>query len=391
MGLSHLSMLKPHPDVAVAGICDSTRYVLDVLHRYSGVPTYTDYARMLDEAGLDAVVIATPSHLHAPMVEAALERNVHVFCEKPLFLDTRDGTRLTALARERDLVTQVGYHNRFVASFAEVKRLLEANAIGTPVHALAEAYGPVVLKPQRRSWRSRAAEGGGALYDYAAHPLDLLTWYLGVPSAVDGRVGHAFSRDADDTVAATVRFGQANAMLSVNWSDESQRKMTTKITIWGTHGRICADRQEIQVYRRVGASPVDGYDTGWNVRYTTDLTETPWFYVRGEEYSAQIDNFVHRVRHHEVDGVNTFTSAGVTDRLISMIADRAKESGRDAGRPTPDVGTLNGSIGDAINGAQAPTRPTVGSILARASVGVGRSSVGRVLRPRYARTGKADQ
>lgn len=323
MGLSHLSMLRPHPDVTVAGICDSTRYVLDVLHRYSGVPTYTDYTRMLDEAELDAVLVATPSHMHAQMVEAALVRDLHVFCEKPLFLDPQDGRRLTAMAQERGLVTQVGYHNRFVASFAELKRLLDLGAIGEPVHALAEAYGPVVLKPQRRSWRSRATEGGGALYDYAAHPLDLLTWYLGAPTSVDGRLGHAFSQDADDTVSATMRFGSANALLSVNWSDESQRKMSTKMTVWGTHGKLHADRQEIQVYRRSGAPPVDGYRTGWSVRYTTDLTVAPWFYVRGEEYSAQLDAFVRRVHGRQTDGLNTFSSAGVTDQLIAAIARRA--------------------------------------------------------------------
>lgn len=323
MGLSHLSMLNPHPEVTVAGICDPTRYVLDVLHRYTGVSVYADYEEMLDAAHLDAVLIATPSRLHAPMVEAALVRDIHVFCEKPLFLDPDVGTRLTAMARERRLVTQVGYHNRFVGTFAEVKELLEREAIGRPVHALAEAYGPVVLRPQRRSWRSRPGEGGGSLYDYAAHPLDLLTWYLGEPTSVHGALGHAFSKSADDTASATLGFDRANAVLSVNWSDESQRKMSTKMTIWGTHGRIYADRQEIQVYRRADAPPVAGYGSGWTIRYTTELTAAPWFYVRGEEYSAQLDAFVGRVQRREQEGVNTFASAGVTDRLIRRIADSA--------------------------------------------------------------------
>ncbi len=82
---------------------------------------------------------------------------------------------------ERGLVTQVGYHNRFVGAFREVKRLLDAGAIGTVTHVLAEAYGPVVLKAKGSTWRSRRAEGGGCLYDYAAHPLNLLTWYFGEP------------------------------------------------------------------------------------------------------------------------------------------------------------------------------------------------------------------
>ena len=81
------------------------------------------------------------------MVRQALERGIHVFCEKPLFTDPAESAALTELAAERHLVTQVGYHNRFVASFREVHRLLELAAIGTVHTALAEAYGPVVLKP----------------------------------------------------------------------------------------------------------------------------------------------------------------------------------------------------------------------------------------------------
>ena len=43
MGLSHLSMIKTHPDVRLVGVCDATKYMLDVLHKYTGVPTYTDF------------------------------------------------------------------------------------------------------------------------------------------------------------------------------------------------------------------------------------------------------------------------------------------------------------------------------------------------------------
>jgi predicted dehydrogenase len=145
MGLSHLAILKPHPDVDVVGVCDAGSYVLDVLRKHTGAETYSDYEQMLDRARPDAVLIATPSHLHEPMVRAAVVRNIHVFCEKPLFLDPVHGVELTRMATERGLVTQVGYHNRYVEAFREVKRLLDSGAIGTVTDALAVAYGPVVL------------------------------------------------------------------------------------------------------------------------------------------------------------------------------------------------------------------------------------------------------
>jgi predicted dehydrogenase len=321
MGLSHYAMINAHPDVEVAGVCDSSNYVLGVLRKYTGVTTFTDFESMLDRVELDAVVIATPSSSHAEMVGVALERDLHVFCEKPFTLTVQDAERLTALSRERGLVTQVGYHNRFVGAFREVKALLDAGAIGEVTHALGEAYGPVVLKPKGGTWRSQRTEGGGCLYDYAAHAINLVNWYLGEPVGVGGTVlTRVFSREIDDEVFSTFYFAQGKtAQISVNWSDESHRKMATRVTIWGKAGRIYADRQECQVYLRDQARLPAGYEHGWNVRYTTDLTDPVWFYLRGEEYSAQLDSFVRHVRARREDETNGFESAAVTDRVIAMM------------------------------------------------------------------------
>jgi predicted dehydrogenase/glycosyltransferase involved in cell wall biosynthesis len=337
MGLSHLSMINAHPSARVVGVCDATKYLRDVLNKYTGVPTYADFAGMLDQAKPDAVIIATPTHLHGSMVREALERGIHVFCEKPLYTDPAESVALTALAAERNVVTQVGYHNRFVASFGEVRRLLNLGAIGPVNTALAEAYGPVVLKPSGQSWRSQRTTGGGSLYDYAAHPLNLLTWYLGEPVGVSGgALTSVFSAEIDDAVAATMYYPTGTAQLCVNWSDESQRKMTTKITLWGTHGRIYADRQEIQVYLRDTAPIPDGYRAGWNVRYTTDMAEAPWFYLRGEEYSAQLDAFVQRASVGKTEGENDFASATLTDRVLAAISD-------DAARQVVPIGSGDGN------------------------------------------------
>jgi predicted dehydrogenase len=327
MGLSHHAMINAHPEVEMVGICDSSSYVLGVLKKYTGVATYNDFDAMLEKVDLDAVVIATPSSSHARMVRAALDRGLHVFCEKPFTLSAQDAEELAALSREKDLVTQVGYHNRFVGAFCEVKRLLDAGAIGTVTHVLGEAYGPVVLKPKGGTWRSQRTEGGGCLYDYAAHAIDLVNWYLGEPLGVGGTVlGRVFSGETDDEVFSTLYFPEGKtAQISVNWSDESYRKMTTRITLWGTAGRIYADRQECQVYLRDTAQRPEGYGEGWNVRYTTDLTEPVWFYLRGEEYSAQIDSFVQRVKERRTDGVNSFQSAALTDKVISMIVTDAEK------------------------------------------------------------------
>lgn len=354
MGVSHLSMVRAHPEVEVVAVCDSVGYVLDVLAKYTGLRTFTDYRTMLDAVSADAVLIATPTPSHADLVRYALERGLHVFCEKPLTLSSADSAELVELAGASGLVTQVGYHNRFVGAFQEVKKVLDSGAIGTVSHALAESYGPVVLRPKGSTWRSRRTTGGGCLYDYAAHPLDLLTWYLGEPVSAGGTIiGSIFSAETDDEVYSTLRYpGDVSAQLSVNWSDESHRKMTTKVTVWGTRGKIIADRQECQVYLRDTAEPPEGFRHGWNVRYTTELTRPVWFYLRGEEYSAQLDHFVQSILGRG-GRQNDFASAAATDRAIEML-------------------TRSAAAGDSVQASAAPAPERAPAVPAAPAQGVRR-------------------
>jgi predicted dehydrogenase len=303
-----------------------------MLNKYTGVKVFADFQTMLDEVPLDAVIIATPSRHHTPMVRAALDRGLHVFCEKPFTLNWRESEELARTARERSLINQVGYHYRFVGSFGEMKRLLDLGVIGTVTHVVAEAYGPVVLRPKGSTWRTQRAEGGGCLYDYAAHPINLLNWFFGTPASAGGtKLGKIFSADAEDEVYGTFYWKDGKtAQLSVNWSDESYRKMSTKITVWGTNGRIYADRQECQCYLRDTSAAPAGYDAGWNSRYTTDLTAPVWFYMRGEEYSAQIAHFLERIAGLRSDDANDFASAAETDRSIGLLLADAEAHGSGA-------------------------------------------------------------
>ncbi len=333
MGLSHHAIVNAHPGVKVVAACDTTSYLTDVLTKYTGLKCYADLDRMLAGEQLDAVVVSTPSKLHAAMVEKVLQRGLHVFCEKPFVLDVADGERLVALAEERGLVNQVGYHYRFVGAFREAARVVASGALGQVHHVRAEAYGPVVLRPKGGTWRSAKSEGGGALYDYACHAIDLLNFMVGAPEAVDGVVLNSlFSRDVEDEVYCSLRYpGGASGQLAVNWSDESFRKMSTKVSIWGSNGRISADRQECQIYLREPHPGLPDLPKGWTVRYTTDLTEEVWYYLRGEEYSAQIDYFVRSIEQRRTDGQNTFCSALEADRVVEMILARQR------GEPAPGV------------------------------------------------------
>jgi len=345
MGLSHLSILNALDDFTVAAICDNSTLVGGVLGKYTGLKYVADYDDLLALPELQAVVIATPTVAHEPMVRKALERGLHVFCEKPLTLSAEESEALATLADSKGLVTQVGYHNRFIGTFGEVRALIGKGALGRVTHVQGEAYGPVVLRPTKPTWRGKAGQGGGCLYDYAAHPLNLLNWYFGRPEACSGALlKTGFSAEVDDEVYATLGFpGGVTGQLSVNWSDASVRKMTTRVTVWGEGGKIYADRQEIQVFL-TGTAPIpEGYREGWTVRYITDLQPPVSFYLRGEEYSAQLEAFGRAILDAGAVRENGFGASADTDAAIEMI--RAAASG--------DVGTI----------ASTPTpRRTVGFI-----------------------------
>lgn len=321
MGLSHQAIINTHPDVDLVAICDTTEYLLDILKRYTSVNTYTDFRSLLAAERLDAVFIATPSRFHAEMVRAALDVNLHVFCEKPFCLDVAEGRRLADLAERKRRVNQVGYHNRFVGAFHEMKRLLELSIIGKLHHIRAEAYGPVVLRSKSGTWRINKSEGGGCLYDYASHAIDLVNYIVGQPEAVGGTIMHKiFSRDVEDEVYTNLYYADGmTGQIAANWSDDSNRKMSTKVTVWGANGKIIADRQELQIYIRDDAGIYEGFNKGWNFRHTTDLTEPVWFYLRGEEYSAQIDHFVQAIKAGNLETRSTFRSGADADLVASAM------------------------------------------------------------------------
>lgn len=328
MGLSHLAIVNAHPEVNLIGVCDTASYMCSILHKYTGIKVFSNYREMLDQKSLDAVIIATPSRFHGEMVREALVRGLHVFCEKPFCLDPADGMSLAELADRNGLVNQVGYHYRFVGAFNEAKRLLDAQALGRVHHVRVEAYGPVVLRSKGTTWRSNGNEGGGCLYDYACHAIDIVNYLVGKPDAVSGTVlNRIFSRDVDDEVYATMHFADGmTGMIAANWSDDSLRRMSTQVTLWGTNGRMVVDRQEVKTFIRTAAGGAAAAKEGWDVRHTTDFHRDVWYYLRGEEYSAQLDYFFQCILEGRRENISSFESAVQTDCVVAAMLQNAGEA-----------------------------------------------------------------
>ena len=324
MGLSHASIINAHPDLELIAVCDSSTLILEAMKKYGTYKAYTDYAKMIGENELEALFVATPTKLHAEMVINALENNIHVFCEKPFSLTIEQGQQMVDLAADKNLANQVGYHNRFIGTFNFLKKLVIGGALGQIYHFVGEAYGPVVVKRKEGTWRSDSAEGGGCLFDYASHVINLVEFVLGDISDVSGvMLKKAFSREVEDAVYAGLYLENGlSGMLCVNWSDETYRKMSTQLTLIGTGGKIITDAQEMKIFIK-NEQKEFGLEKGWNMRYITDLTDPVDFYLRGEEYSAQVDYFAKHIMAGDHNNINSFASALHTDKVIELLRTKA--------------------------------------------------------------------
>jgi len=320
MGISHCSILGAHPDVKEISICDSSKFLLSAFQQHSNCKCYTDYNKMINENDLDFVVVATPTKFHFDMVKFALENNCHVFCEKPFILSVKDGKKLNEIAVEKKLNNQIGFHNRFIGTFQASKKFIDASLIGEIYHINGEAYGPVVIQEKTKTWRSDPSEGGGCLYDYSSHVINLMQYMVGRTERVSGTIlKNIYSQQVEDAVYSSLFFKNGiTGQLSVNWSEETYRKMSTKIEVLGKKGKIISNTQECQLYLKEDPS-VKGFNKGWNSFWLTDQTQPVSFNLRGEEYSAQLDYFIRSIKEKNIDNINSFKESLLTDKAIEML------------------------------------------------------------------------
>jgi len=325
MGISHAAIVSPHKDVELVAVCDTSSLILEGFKKFTKARVYDDYRKMIDSESLDFVVVATPTKLHYPMVRYALEKGLHTFCEKPFSLTLKEGEEMTALALRKNLINQVGYHNHFIGTFREMKRLLESGILGRLVHFTGEAYGPVVTKPKSSTWRSDPGEGGGCLFDYASHVINLIQEIIGKPVEARGsQLKKIYSKEVEDAVYSVLKLESGlTGILSVNWSDETYRKMSTSITVIGEKGKMICDATELKIYLRE-ADKENRFDKGWTIKYITEFAIPVDFYLRGEEYSAQIDYFVRNIISGRQPEINTFRQALDTDRVMELIVADSK-------------------------------------------------------------------
>lgn len=328
MGLTHFAILNNHPDVQFTAVCDASKLMRKNIKEFLRLRTYDDYQEMLDQEKLDFVIIATPTAMHSEAVELAIEKGVHIFVEKPFALNSQQGKRLVEKVRQTDLINQVGYVIRFNDIFREVKSLMSSGEIGDLYFFKMEMFSPTVLKKVKSGWRSKRALGGGCLYDFASHGVDLINYIAGQPVNVSGSIlQNIYSESVEDLVNTNFKYdGNLSGTLLVNWCDASYRKPTYRMELYCERGKIIADLHAFKVF--FNKQPEGKlYKKGWNIRYITELVEPVRFYVRGFEFTRQLDYFIESIQIGRKDSLCSFADGLAADIVMEKITRDATNEG----------------------------------------------------------------
>ncbi|MEO2031402.1 MAG: Gfo/Idh/MocA family oxidoreductase [Planctomycetaceae bacterium] len=140
-GRSDLAAVSTESIVALCDVDEQRLAAAAELH--PGAKTYHDYRQLLEQENLDAVVVATPDHNHAPATMRALQRDLHVYCEKPLTHTVEEARRIAQVAGERKLATQMGTQNHEHPGYVSLVNMLQTGVIGdvTEVHIITDRPG----------------------------------------------------------------------------------------------------------------------------------------------------------------------------------------------------------------------------------------------------------
>lgn len=258
-GRSHLARYVTRPDVEVVGLAGMETALREELAAEHGVPVAVDrWEDLLQQAELDAVSVAVPTFLHAPITIAALDAGLHVLSEKPMARTSAEADAMVAAARRNNRVLEVAFNHRYRGDITAMREQVEAGAVGRVYHAKAEWWRRSGI-PSLGSWfTNKEMGGGGPLIDLGVHMLDATLHMLGEPKVLTvSGVTHAelgprgLGGGPDEKQAAGSAFevedlgvmllrleGGGSVTLEASWATHRPSGDDMAITLYGTDGGI---------------------------------------------------------------------------------------------------------------------------------------------------------
>jgi predicted dehydrogenase len=249
MGGQYVRIYDAHPLATVTAICTRNQAKLDETGQKYGVSArYTDYRKMLDEGGFDAVCVATPDFAHFAPVKAALEAGKHVLSEKPFTTELSEADELLALSRTRpNQILQVAFNHRWLSSYHHGFSAIQKGSIGKPIAGYARKNDTIFVSTEMINWASRSTP----IHFLGAHDIDLLRWFFSsepVEARAYGVKEVLVQRGIDtyDLIQAQIRFdGGAIATVESAWiyPNTFPTIVDSFVEVVGSHGHLHFDRK----------------------------------------------------------------------------------------------------------------------------------------------------
>ncbi len=187
-GRELLGYLIKVPNAKVVALCDIYEPHLKKAQDIVGQPvaTHTDYRRVLDDKGVQAVIIATPPHTHKQIVLDALQAGKHVWCEPPLALTIDDARAIAQAGAKASTVFQVGLQRRYNPAYEHAVKFMRTGAIGKPTLVHAQWHRKTSWRRPVRdaalerqvNWKLYRETSGGLFTEVALHQFDVARWFL---------------------------------------------------------------------------------------------------------------------------------------------------------------------------------------------------------------------
>ena len=252
-----------------------------------GARWHASAEELLATEALDFVDIAAPPAAHASLIRAALERSLHVLCEKPLVLSREDLAPLAALARERGRALVTVHNWKHAPALAKLTELVREGAVGEVRRCRWETLRtqPAAAAGQSGNWRVDPSQsGGGILVDHGWHAVYVVAGWLGLAARslranLETRKHSRFP--IEDTATVTLEYPEATAEIFLTWA---ARERVNRVGIEGTRGRL-----ELSGGRVTLAS--GGADRVWDLPSIAEGSHHPeWFGGVLEDFLAEISD-----------------------------------------------------------------------------------------------------
>lgn len=293
IGLDRMQRIAESGAADVALICDSSPQVFAQAVKVAPSARLTNSYEELLSAGLDGVVIATPSALHAEQAIHALENGLPVFCQKPLGRNATEVRAVVEAAQAANRLLQVDLSYRFTEAMRIIREKITAGDIGT-VYAcdlvFHNAYGP-----DKPWFYDRSLSGGGCVIDLGIHLVDLALWTLGSPhithvsSTLFAKGRPLTDGEVEDYAIATLRLTCDVAVrIACSWNLPAGCDAIISANFYGTKGGLSFHNVNGSFYdfvaeefhgttRKLLCSPPDAWGGRAAVAWAVQLSRNPGF------------------------------------------------------------------------------------------------------------------